>query len=106
MVIDRNHILKLADLANLKLSEEEIDSYISDVNGILDLVSEIQTVDTTDIEPLLNVLDEFSETRDDTASLKVSREEALENAPDTDGVYFQVPATLKHNKDKNRTIRK
>ena len=102
MIIDRDHILKLADLANIRLAEEEIDSYISDVNKILELVSEIQDVDTTDVEPLLNVLDEFSETRDDTASLKVSREEALENAPDTDGVYFQVPATLKHNKDKNR----
>ena len=102
MIIDRDHILKLAELANITLAEEEIDSYISDVNKILELVSEIQDVDTTDVEPLLNVLDEFSETRDDTASLKVSREEALENAPDTDGVYFQVPATLKHNKDKNR----
>ena len=102
MIIDRDHILKLAELANITLAEEEIDSYISDVNKILDLVSEIQDVDTTDVEPLLNVLDEFSETRDDTASLKVSREDALENAPDTDGVYFQVPATLKHNKDKNR----
>ena len=102
MIIDRDHILRLAELANITLAEEEIDSYISDVNKILELVSEIQEVDTTDVEPLLNVLDEFSETRDDTATLKVSREEALENAPDTDGVYFQVPATLKHNKDKNR----
>ena len=102
MIIDRDHILKLAELANITLAEEEIDSYISDVNKILELVSEIQDVDTTDVEPLSNVLDEFSETRDDTASLKVSREDALENAPDTDGVYFQVPATLKHNKDKNR----
>ena len=102
MIIDRDHILRLAELANITLAEEEIDSYISDVNKILELVSEIQDVDTTDVEPLLNVLDEFSETRDDTASLKVSREEALETAPDTDGVYFQVPATLKHNKDKNR----
>ena len=102
MIIDRDHILRLAELANITLAEEEIDSYISDVNKILELVSEIQDVDTTDVEPLSNVLDEFSETRDDTATLKVSREEALENAPDTDGVYFQVPATLKHNKDKNR----
>ena len=101
MIVDKAHILKLAELANITLAEEEIDSYISDVNRILDLVSEIQDVDTTGIEPLSNVLDEFSETRDDTATLKVSREDALKNAPDTDGVYFQVPETLKHNKNKN-----
>jgi|TARA_B110000116_G_scaffold260011_1_gene262690 aspartyl-tRNA(Asn)/glutamyl-tRNA(Gln) amidotransferase subunit C len=101
MIVDKAHILKLAELANITLAEEEIDSYISDVNRILDLVSEIQDVDTTGVEPLSNVLDEFSETRDDTATLKVSREDALKNAPDTDGVYFQVPETLKHNKNKN-----
>ena len=102
MIIDRDHILKLAELANLTLAEEEIDSYISDVNRILELVSEIQDVDTTDVEPLLNVLDEFSQTRDDTPEAGVSRDDALKNAPDTDGVYFQVPTPLKHNKDKIR----
>tara|TARA_Y100000588_G_C14137208_1_gene874360 strand:- start:994 stop:1311 length:318 start_codon:yes stop_codon:yes gene_type:complete len=102
MIIDRDHILKLAELANISLAEEEIDSYISDVNRILDLVSEIKDVDTTDVEPLLNVLDEYSQTRDDIEDIKVSREDALKNAPDTDGVYFQVPATLKHNKDKSK----
>ena len=102
MIIDRDHILKLAELANISLAEEEIDSYISDVNRILDLVSEIKDVDTTDVEPLLNVLDEYSETRDDIEDIKVTREDALKNAPDTDGVYFQVPTTLKHNKDKSK----
>ena len=99
MIIDRDHILKLADLANIRLTEEEIDSYISDVNRILELVSEIQDVDTTDVEPLLNVLDEFSEMRDDKPEMKIDRDDALKNAPDTDGVYFQVPQTIKHNKD-------
>ena len=37
MTIDRKHILKLASLANLTLSEEEIDDYISDTNKILSL---------------------------------------------------------------------
>tara|TARA_B100000959_G_C14856665_1_gene572472 strand:+ start:331 stop:648 length:318 start_codon:yes stop_codon:yes gene_type:complete len=99
MIIDRNHILKLAELANLTLAEEEIDSYISDINKILELVSEVQDVDTTGIEPLLNVLDEFSDMREDQSDIKTNREEALDNAPDTDGVYFQVPVTIKHNKD-------
>ena len=99
MIIDRNHILKLAELANLTLAEEEIDSYISDINKVLELVSEVQDVDTTGIEPLLNVLDEFSDMREDQSDIKTNREEALDNAPDTDGVYFQVPVTIKHNKD-------
>jgi len=100
MIVDRDHILKLAHLANLELAEDEIDSYISDVNNILKLVSEVQDVDTTDVEPLSNVLEDFSETREDTPSISTSRDEALSNAPDTDGVYYQVPPTIKHNKEK------
>ena len=57
MIIDKNHILKLADLAKITISEEEADSYISDINKILDLVSQIKKIDTEDIEPLSHVLD-------------------------------------------------
>ena len=100
MIVDRDHILKLAKLANIQLAENEIDSYISDVNNILKLVSEVKDVDTTDVEPLANVLEEFSDTRDDSPSEMLSRDDALNNAPDTDGVYYQVPPTIKHNKEK------
>ena len=99
MTIDRNHILKLASLANLTLSEEEIDGYISDTNKILKLFEEIKDIDTTGVEPLSNVLEEFSETREDIPENIIGRDAALENAPDTDGVFFQVPPTIKHNKE-------
>ena len=99
MTIDRNHILKLASLANLTLSEEEIDGYISDTNKILKLFEEIKDIDTTEVEPLSNVLEEFSETREDIPENIIDRDDALENAPDTDGVFFQVPPTIKHNKE-------
>ena len=99
MTIDRNHILKLASLANLTLSEEEIDDYISDTNKILKLFEEIKDIDTTGVEPLANVLEEFSEPREDIPENIIDRDTALENAPDTDGVFFQVPPTIKHNKE-------
>jgi len=96
MIIDKDHILKLADLAKITISEEKVDSYISDINKILELVSQIKDVDTSGVEPLTNVLDQLSETREDTPVIKLDRDKALENAPDSDGVYFQVPSTLKH----------
>tara|TARA_B100000287_G_scaffold426675_1_gene475005 strand:- start:605 stop:913 length:309 start_codon:yes stop_codon:yes gene_type:complete len=101
MIIDRDHILKLADLAKINLSEDEIDSYISDINKIVELVSEVKDVDTEGIEPLSNVIEELSETREDVPSISVKRDEALENAPDSDGIYYQVPPTIKHNKEKD-----
>ena len=99
MVIDKDHILKLADLAKITISEEEADSYISDINKILSLVSQIKEINTEDIEPLSHVLDQYSETRADKAEFELDRDESLSNAPETDGVYFQVPPTIKHNKE-------
>jgi Asp-tRNA(Asn)/Glu-tRNA(Gln) amidotransferase C subunit len=49
----------------------------------------------------LNVLDQLSETREDSATISLDRDDALDNAPDSDGVYFQVPPTIKHNKERN-----
>ena len=102
MIIDKNHILKLADLSNLTLTEEEIDSYINDINKILDLISDINDVDTKGVKPLYNVLEQFSETRDDVESIRSDREEVLGNSPESDGIYFQVPQTIKHNKEKDK----
>ena len=100
MIIDRGHISKLAELAKLSLTDEELDLYINDINKILELVSQIKDVDVDGIDPLYNVLDQSSETREDSETLNLDREEALKNAPETDGVYFQVPETIKHNKEK------
>ena len=102
MNIDKDHILKLADLANLTLTEEEIDSYKNDINRVLELISEINEVDTTGVEPLYNVLEEFAEVRDDKQKITTSRDDAIKNAPDTDGVHFQVPLTIKHNKEESK----
>ena len=58
MIIDKNHILKLADLAKITISEEEADSYISDINKILNLVSKINAVG--EVESIYNlILKEF-----------------------------------------------
>ena len=48
---------------------------------------------------MANVLEEFSEPREDIPENIIDRDTALENAPDTDGVFFQVPPTIKHNKE-------
>ncbi len=99
MTIDRNHILKLASLANLELSEEDIDRYIIDTNKILELFDQIKDIDTEGVEPLSNVLDQFSDSREDTPGDSIDRDVALDNAPDTDGVFYLVPPTIKHNKE-------
>ena len=100
MDIDRDHILKLAKLANLELNDSQIESYIKDINRVLELVSDINDIDTEGVVELANVLDDNSDYQEDELRDLIGRDDVLGNAPDTDGVYFQVPPTITHNKEK------
>ena len=100
MDIDRDHILKLARLTNLELNDSQIESYIKDINRVLELVSDINDIDTDGVVELANVLDDNSDYQEDELRDLIGRDDVLGNAPDTDGVYFQVPPTITHNKEK------
>jgi aspartyl-tRNA(Asn)/glutamyl-tRNA(Gln) amidotransferase subunit C len=46
------------------------------------------------VEPLSHVLDQINMTRPDEEKASLSRDEALRNAPETDGEYFIVPNVI------------
>jgi len=94
MQIDRSLISRLENLARLRLEEDEREALQRDLAAILDLVEKLREVDTEGVQPL-----EFLHTlnpppRPDEVRGQVSREEALRNAPDTDGTYFRVPKVI------------
>jgi aspartyl-tRNA(Asn)/glutamyl-tRNA(Gln) amidotransferase subunit C len=64
--LTRDDILKLARLARLDVSEEEITSFQSELSEILDYVQQLQSVDTTGIEPTNQVTGLTNVTRKDT----------------------------------------
>ena len=93
--ITSKDILKLAALSKLSISEAEIETYTQQLNAILDYVSQLETVDTENIEPLLQVLDQENVSRPDIPKPSIERENALKNAPDEDGKFFHVPEVIK-----------
>ena len=99
--IDSEHILKLAELSRLSLSDKEVEMYKKDLNRILQHFSDIQKIDLDNVEPLTNVLDQVNVVRDDDEPLPpLDRDEVLDNAPDNDGIHFQVPEIMPDRKDK------
>lgn len=92
---------KLAELARLALSDEELASFGTDLSAILDFVSELNELNTDDvpithqITGLRNVLREDAITRDHTFKKKL-----LESAPKTDGDFVSVRAVLEERGDK------
>lgn len=96
MVIDNKLISKLENLARLELDETEREKIRHDLNEILKMVEKLNDLDTAGVEPLVYVNEaEVNDWREDKIESTISREEALKNAPDQDGVYFKVPKVIK-----------
>lgn len=94
MALSDEEIRKLALLARLELSEEEVHTLGPQLQSILQFVRQLAEVDTADVEPMTTALDVHNRWRADEAVAGLSREDALRNAPQHDGECFLVPAVL------------
>ncbi|HXI42758.1 MAG TPA: Asp-tRNA(Asn)/Glu-tRNA(Gln) amidotransferase subunit GatC [Bryobacteraceae bacterium] len=98
MKITEDEVRYVADLANLKLTEEEVQKFQADLDDILVHMDRLKEIDTSQVEPMSQVLYEAEE----TATLRADRERsglgsqvALANAPLASSGYFKVPEVIK-----------
>ena len=98
MAITRSEVMKIADLARLHFSEEDLDAFIVQFQRILDYIEQLKQVDVADIEPTSHVslTADFEKHifRDDDVKPSLPVEESLANAPDPGGGHFRVPKVL------------
>jgi aspartyl-tRNA(Asn)/glutamyl-tRNA(Gln) amidotransferase subunit C len=93
--LTREDILKLARLSRLRLTEEEIEQFQSEISAILGYVEQLGEVDTNDLEPtsqvtgLTNVMRE-----DEEIDYGISQEELLKNAPAVEKNQIKVRRVL------------
>ena len=85
---------KVANLCRLSFQGEEKAVIRHDFQRMLDFVSQLQEVDTTDIEPLIHMTEEENRFRADEPSGVIDRKQALKNAPHHDHTYFLVPKVV------------
>ncbi len=94
MQIDKPLIQKLERLARLELSPNERDQIQGDLTKILQMVEKLQELDTEGVEPLIYISEAENVLRKDEVRGELNRDIALQNAPDTDGIYFKVPKVI------------
>lgn len=99
MAVDRDEVKRIAKLAALALTEEEIDRYQGDLDAILAYIAQIQTAELDDVNVPAEPDRADSALRDDVVRPGLTREEALANAPDTDGEHFRVPPAIQAGSD-------
>ena len=95
MLIDEKITLKIASLAKLELTDQEIKEYSKDLTNILKWMEELKEVDVSNVQPVTSVTEnELYEREDNAYKNTVEQEKILLNAPEKVGEYFTVPKVI------------
>ncbi len=98
MPINESDIEKIAQLAHLEITSEELKVFAPQIAGIVTYVEQLSALDTSDVEPALGGLTPEGEgtdsTRDDVVTPSLGQKVALAEAPDAAAGHFRVPKVL------------
>jgi aspartyl-tRNA(Asn)/glutamyl-tRNA(Gln) amidotransferase subunit C len=93
-MLSEDTIKKIALLARLELTPQEVSLYTRQLDAIVGYVSELSKVDTKNVEPLVTPTDMELHFREDKVENGLGAEGVTSNAPDKLGNLFKVPAVL------------
>lgn len=94
VTLDLATVQHIAALARLGLTEAELERMRDQLSAVLDHISMLQEVDTSDIAPTAQVIQLENVMRDDEVVPSLPVDVALANAPRTEDGYFRVNAVL------------
>ncbi|QDV46519.1 Glutamyl-tRNA(Gln) amidotransferase subunit C [Stieleria neptunia] len=94
MALSADDVRKLALLARLEISDEEVEHLGPQLESILGFVAKLSELDTSDVEPMTTALDVDNRWRRDEITPGLDRAAALANSPAADDECFLVPPVL------------
>lgn len=92
--LTQDEVRHVAELAKLRLTENEIEQFAGQLSAILEYAERLQEVDTSSVPPTPYVLPLSNVMRADEPKPSLSNEEALANAPDHEDGFFRVRAVF------------
>lgn len=94
MTISRKDIEKVAVLARIRVDDEQVSALEKDLGNILDMVNQLGTANTDNVEPMAHPLDAVQRLRADTVTETNQREAFQATAPATDSGLYLVPRVI------------
>lgn len=94
MSLSRNDIEQIGRLARLEVAESEMDGYVEKLSQILELVEQLQSVDTQGVLPMAHPLDMVQRLRVDEVTETDQRDKLQENARDVENGLYTVPKVI------------
>jgi aspartyl-tRNA(Asn)/glutamyl-tRNA(Gln) amidotransferase subunit C len=92
--IEADQVREIAQLARLRLSEDEVARFAGELDAILGYMDEVKQVDTSGVEPMTHAVPFDCPVRPDEVGGMLPVDEALQNAPRREGSFFQVPRMI------------
>ena len=98
MKISREDVVRVAELAYLDLSEQELETYRAQIDEILEYIGKLNELDTANVEPMAQVLadDQTADAtlREDVVLPCQVADDVLRQAPDPEPPFFRVPKVI------------
>ncbi|WEK48114.1 MAG: Asp-tRNA(Asn)/Glu-tRNA(Gln) amidotransferase subunit GatC [Candidatus Andeanibacterium colombiense] len=99
MSVDKATVAKIASLARLRMSDEELERMAPELNKILSFVDQLEEVDTSAVQPMTAVIPNHLRLRDDVVDADPltgggKRDAVLANAPAAEHGFFGVPKVI------------
>lgn len=92
--ISRDDVAHVADLARLRLSDEELDRFTEQLGAVLDHAADVEALDVAELAPTAHPYPLRNVVRDDHPAEVVDRDEVLAQAPAVEEHQFRVPPIL------------
>lgn len=92
--LTKETVERVAQLARLKLSEQELSAFTKQLSAVLENFEKLDQVDTKDVRPLVTPTDMSMTIREDVVEVNVDPDKILENAPERAGRLYKVPPVV------------
>jgi aspartyl-tRNA(Asn)/glutamyl-tRNA(Gln) amidotransferase subunit C len=89
--ITPDEVRRVARLARLELTDDEVAKFQEQLSAILEAVSTVSELDLSDVPPTAHPLEIQNAWAEDVPVRCLSKEDVFRNAPDRDGDFFRVP---------------
>jgi aspartyl-tRNA(Asn)/glutamyl-tRNA(Gln) amidotransferase subunit C len=94
MSVSAEDVRKIASLARIAVTEDQVASMVPELNNILGWIEQLGEVDTDGVEPLAAVIPNTLRLRDDVVTDGNVRDKVLANAPQAEHGFFAVPKVI------------
>ena len=94
MSLERSDVEKIAHLARLEISESDVPEYARNLSNILDLVAQMDSVDTDNVAPMAHPMEMVQRLREDAVTETDQRDHFQEIAPATENGLYLVPKVI------------